>query len=78
MDLMTLYIKHVKICWKSSKSNGVDEFLLAFLDKLTKDRHEFLNKINQLLTSYNMVKDNSELSNENESIHMCVLHFKDL
>jgi len=50
------------ILWKNKEKDDVGQLI----DKLTMEKNELHDKINQLLASQNIVKNNNELSNKTD------------
>lgn len=50
--------------WKNKENADAGWLLLPRLDKLTKEKNELCDEINQHLTFINLKKDSSELSNK--------------
>lgn len=59
-----------------NKNNDADWLLLVSVNKLTQEKNELCEKINQLLASQNMVKDNNELRDKIECLQMYVYSLK--
>lgn len=58
--------------WGNKETGDGSWLLLASLDELTKEENELCDKINPLLASQNMVKDNNKLGNKTGHLSRCI------
>jgi hypothetical protein len=56
--------------WENKKNNDAGSLLLSFLYKLTMEKNELSDKINQLEASQNTVKDSNKLSDNTDRLQI--------
>lgn len=68
--------KNFNNLWENKGNEDAGCLFLASLDKLTKEKNELCDKINQCLTSQNTEEENNELSDKIDWLHLHINSLK--